>query len=162
MGCFASDRESPELWCVSSYMEYLCALSGLTPYDLAERASQPHAVVLLALDARVLPSKSALEDIAQAEELERVTAGPGVGGMLLVPYREPGMDESVLPADLRAIMTIVGAASEPMPAREVSVKLGRGTTPRQVEPVRDRLKHLAGRGWLHRTPAGRFTIVGAE
>ena len=36
------------------------------------------------------------DDPAVAEELERVTT-PGAGGMLLVPHREPGMDESALP-----------------------------------------------------------------
>ncbi|MFB6963435.1 hypothetical protein ACFCYB_42485 [Streptomyces sp. NPDC056309] len=36
------------------------------------------------------------DDSAMAEELKRVTAAPGAGGMLLVPHREPGMDESVL------------------------------------------------------------------
>lgn len=28
--------------------------------------------------------------------------------------------------------------------------------PKQVEPMRGKLKRLAERGWLHRTPAGRF------
>ncbi|MFH8388018.1 hypothetical protein ACH4E7_45335, partial [Kitasatospora sp. NPDC018058] len=77
--------------------------------------------------------------------------------MLLVPHREDGMDASVLPADYQAIMRIVTAVSEPVPAKDVSVELGRGTGPGQVEPVRDKLRRLADRGWLHRTPAGRFT-----
>ena len=98
------------------------------------------------------------DDPAVAEELERVTT-PGAGGMLLVPHREPGMDESALPADYQAIMKIVAAASEPVPAKDVSVQLGRGTQPGQVEPVRDKLRRLADRGWLHRTPAGRFTAL---
>ncbi|MCX5317701.1 hypothetical protein [Streptomyces sp. NBC_00154] len=51
------------------------------------------------------------------------------------------------------------AASEPVPAKGVSVKLGKGTQPGQVEPVRDKLRRLADRGWLHRTPAGRFTAL---
>ncbi|MFD3735282.1 hypothetical protein [Streptomyces sp. NPDC058632] len=98
------------------------------------------------------------DDPAEAEELERVTT-PGAGGMLLVPHREPGTDESALPADYQAIMKIVAAASEPVPAKDVSVHLGRGTQPGQVEPVRDKLRRLADRGWLHRTPAGRFTAL---
>jgi hypothetical protein len=76
--------------------------------------------------------------------------------LLLVPHREDGMDTSALPADYQAIMKIVAAVSEPVPAKDVSVKLGRGTAPGQVEPVRDKLRRLADRGWLHRTPAGRF------
>ncbi|MEV6057927.1 hypothetical protein [Streptomyces sp. NPDC052107] len=65
-------------------------------------------------------------DLAVAEELERVTTTPGAGEMLLVPHREPGMDESALP-DYRAITKIVVAASKPVPAKDVSVQLGRGT-----------------------------------
>ncbi len=96
------------------------------------------------------------DDPAMAEEFERVTTAPGAGGLLLVPHREDGMDTSALPADYQAIMKIVAAVSEPVPAKDVSVKLGRGTAPGQVEPVRDKLRRLADRGWLHRTPAGRF------
>ena len=85
------------------------------------------------------------EDPVMAEEFERVTTSPGAGGMLLVPYREDGMDTSALPADYQAIMKIVAAVSEPVPAKDVSIKLGRGTAPGQVEPVRDK------------PPGGRFT-----
>ncbi|MFD4860615.1 hypothetical protein [Streptomyces atratus] len=100
-----------------------------------------------------------VDDPAMAEEFERVTTSPGAGGMLLVPHREPGMDEGVLPADYQAIVKIVTGAEEPVPAKDVSVTLGKGTTPGQVEPVRDKLRRLADRGWLHRTPAGRFTTT---
>jgi hypothetical protein len=96
-----------------------------------------------------------------AGELERVTAAPGAGGLLLVPHREARMDASVLPADYRAIMTIVSGVAEPVPAKDVCVKLGRGTQPGQVEPVRDKLKRLAAphaRGSLHR--AARITDHG--
>ncbi|MFF4315789.1 hypothetical protein [Streptomyces sp. NPDC001507] len=96
---------------------------------------------------------------AMAAELERVTTAPGAGGMLLVPHREPGIADSVLPADYQAIMKIVAAASDPVPAKDVSVQLGKGTAPKQVEPVRDKVRRLADRGWLHRTPAGRFTAL---
>ena len=99
------------------------------------------------------------DDPAMADEAEQVTAAPGAGGMLLVPHREPGMDDSALPADYRSIMKIVAAASEPATAKGVSVRLGRSTTPGQVEPVRDKLKCLAERGRLHRAPAGRFTAL---
>lgn len=101
------------------------------------------------------------DDPDVAEELEMVTAAPGACGLLLVPHRGPGADESMLPADYQTIMRIVAAVSEPVPAKDVSVKLGKGTLPGQVEPVRDKLRRLADRGWLHRTPAGRFTTVTA-
>ncbi|MFF4605151.1 hypothetical protein ACFY12_20755 [Streptomyces sp. NPDC001339] len=98
------------------------------------------------------------DDPAVAEELKQVTT-PGAGGMLLVPHREPDMDESALPTDHQSVMKIVAAVSEPVPAKDVSVQPGRGTQPGQVEPVRDKLRRLADRGWLHRTPAGRFTAL---
>lgn len=101
---------------------------------------------------------TAADDPAAVGELERVTT-PGAGGMLLVPHHEPGMDESALPVDYQAIMKIVAAASEQVPAKDVSVQLGRGAQPGRVEPVRDKLRRLADRGWLHRTPAGRFTAL---
>ncbi len=87
------------------------------------------------------------DDPAMATELERVTTAPGAGGMLLVPHRELGMAESVLPADCQAIMKIVSAASDPVPARDISVQLGKGTAPGQVEPVRDKLRRPALRAW---------------
>ncbi|TKA06561.1 hypothetical protein [Actinacidiphila oryziradicis] len=62
------------------------------------------------------------------------------------------MDASALPADHPAIMEIVTATAEPLPAKDVSMKLDRGTGPGQVEPVRDKLRRLADRGWLHRIP----------
>ncbi|MDH6123074.1 hypothetical protein [Kitasatospora sp. GAS204B] len=99
------------------------------------------------------------DDPVMAEEFERVTTSPGAGGMLLVPHRGDGLETSALPADYQAIMKIVTAAPEPVPAKDVSVKLGKDTQPGQVEPVRDKLKRLADRGWLHRTPAGRFTAL---
>jgi hypothetical protein len=98
------------------------------------------------------------DDSAMAAELERVTTGPGTGGMLL-PHREPGMGTDALPADYQSITKIVAAVPEPVPAKDVSVKLGRGTQPGQVEPVRDKLRRPGDRGWLHRTPAGRFTAL---
>ncbi|MFH9355790.1 hypothetical protein [Kitasatospora sp. NPDC017646] len=103
-----------------------------------------------------------VDDPAMAEEFERVTISPGAGGMLLVPHREEGMDTSALPVDYQTIMKIVAGASQPVPAKDVSVELGRGTGPGQVEPVRDKLRRLTDRGWLHRTPAGRFTALPAS
>ncbi|MDJ0347363.1 hypothetical protein QMK19_39825 [Streptomyces sp. H10-C2] len=97
------------------------------------------------------------DDPAMDAELERVTTAPGAGGMLLIPPREDGMDESALPEDYQAVLRVVAAAAEPVKAGQVSVQLGKGTLPGQVEAVRAKLKRLAERGWLHRTPAGRYT-----
>lgn len=96
------------------------------------------------------------DDPVMDAELERVTAAPGAGRMLLIPPREDGMDQGVLPKDYQAIMRIVAGAAEPDKAADVSEALGKGTLPGQVEAVRAKLKRLAERGWLHRTPAGRY------
>jgi hypothetical protein len=100
------------------------------------------------------------DDPAMEAELERVTASPGAGGMRLIPDRGPGMSTDVLPDDYQAIMKVVADASEPAQAGQVSEALGKSTLPGQVEGVRAKLKRLAERGWLHRTPGGRFTTLG--
>ncbi|GGU80141.1 hypothetical protein GCM10010211_52840 [Streptomyces albospinus] len=96
------------------------------------------------------------DDPVMDAELERVTAAPGAGGMLLVPLREDGMGTDHLPADYRAVVEVVARAAETVKAGQVSESLGKGTLPGQVESVRAKLKRLAERGWLHRTPAGRY------
>ncbi|MFJ8313389.1 MULTISPECIES: hypothetical protein [unclassified Streptomyces] len=95
------------------------------------------------------------DDPEMDAEFERVTQSSGAGGLLLV-HREDGLDTGVLPEDYQEIMRLVASATEPVKAADVSVKLGRGTLPAQVEAVRAKLKRLAERGWLHRTPAGRY------
>jgi hypothetical protein len=96
------------------------------------------------------------DDAVMDAALERVTTAPGAGGMLLIPPREDGMDQDVLPEDYQAIMRVVADVAEPVKAAEVSVALGKGALPGQVEAVRANLKRLAERGWLHRTPVGRY------
>jgi len=97
------------------------------------------------------------DDPAMAEELERVTTAPGAGGMLLVPHREEGMDAGVLPADYQAILKVIVETEGAVKARDVTLALGKGVQPAQVEPLRGQLRRLADRGWLQRTPAGRYT-----
>ncbi|CAM5464109.1 hypothetical protein [Streptomyces aurantiogriseus] len=99
------------------------------------------------------------DDSAVDAEFERVTTAPGAGGMRLIPDRADGMDAGVLPKDYQAIMRLVADAAEPAQAGQVSEALGKGTLPGQVEAVRAKLKRLAERGWLHRTPGGRFTLL---
>ncbi len=76
--------------------------------------------------------------------------------MLLIPPLEDGMDRGALPEGYQVIMRIVAGAAEPVKAADVSEALGKGTLPGQVEAVRAKLKRLSERGWLHRTPAGRY------
>ena len=86
-----------------------------------------------------------------------------LAGMVYVPFgaRKGGQPREQSSGQTRRTVRPAAragsAVSEPVPAKDVSVKPGRGTGPGQVEPVRDKLKRLADRGRLHRTPAGRFT-----
>ncbi|MGW9133516.1 hypothetical protein [Streptomyces sp. NPDC055681] len=95
----------------------------------------------------------ALEPAPVEAEVKPVVAAPGAGGMLLVPHRVEGMTEEVLPADYQRILQVVAGASEgPVMTRDMCEKLGIGVLPAQTEAMRA----LADRGWLHRTPSGRY------
>ncbi|MEU9624242.1 hypothetical protein [Streptomyces sp. NPDC048155] len=85
------------------------------------------------------------------------TQASGAGGMLLVPHRVEGMSEEALPADCQRIVQVVAGASDgPVKTREVCGKLGLGVLPAQTEAMRGKPRRLADRGWLHRTPSGRY------
>ncbi|GAA2424925.1 hypothetical protein [Streptomyces glaucus] len=87
---------------------------------------------------------------------ERVAAGPGAGGMRLVPDRVEGMGLEALTSEYQRIMEIVAEADGPVMAKDVAMALGRELTPGKVEPVRGQLRKLADRGWLKRTGSGRY------
>ncbi|MDX2757453.1 hypothetical protein [Streptomyces europaeiscabiei] len=89
-------------------------------------------------------------------EPERVAAGPGAGGMRLVPDRVEGMGLEALTSEYQRIMEIVAGADGPVMAKDVAMALGRELTPGKVEPVRGQLRKLADRGWLKRTGSGRY------
>jgi hypothetical protein len=66
--------------------------------------------------------------------------------MLLVPRREPGMDESALPAGYQAITKIVAASSEPVPAKKVGqARPGHHAIAGRAGTRRTELKRLADR-----------------
>ena len=89
-------------------------------------------------------------------EPERVAAGPGAGGMRLVPDRVEGMGLEALTSEYQRIMEIVAGTDGPVMAKDVAMALGRELTPGKVEPVRGQLRKLADRGWLKRTGSGRY------
>lgn len=47
----------------------------------------------------------------------------------MIPPREDGMDQDVLPEDYQAIMRVVADVAEPVEAAEVSVALGKERCP---------------------------------
>ncbi|MFF4052769.1 hypothetical protein ACFYZ5_39590 [Streptomyces chartreusis] len=83
-------------------------------------------------------------------------ATPGAAGQLLFGPRGPDSRTEDLPPDYRAIMEIVTGGAGPLQAKDVARELGLAPGPAKVEPVRGKLRKLAERGWITRTPAGRY------
>ncbi|MGF6831769.1 hypothetical protein P3T30_007126 [Kitasatospora sp. MAP12-9] len=85
-------------------------------------------------------------------------ATPGAVGQLLIGHRGPDSRREDLPADYRAIMEVVAGGGGPLWAKGVAreLELELDLLPTTVEPVRGKLRRLAERGWIPRTPAGRY------
>ncbi|MGW0771267.1 hypothetical protein [Streptomyces sp. NPDC002676] len=114
-----------------------------------------------------------MEELAVAERVfeqvseqladERASAPPApgqVGGraVMLIPHREPGVEETMLPPEYQRILAAVRQAAGPIMAREVGEMLGADISMRsKLEPLRGKLVRLTDRGWLRKTPEGRFT-----
>ncbi|MGP4104552.1 hypothetical protein [Nonomuraea sp. KM90] len=102
----------------------------------------------------MLTPAQATEQVAQGIDLRPVPTPAPVG--LLVPYRHHGASADELPADYQALLATVRAAGGPVMCRQVCERLGLSTESGQVEGVRAKLKRLAERGWLRKTPSGAF------
>ncbi|MFD3505468.1 hypothetical protein [Streptomyces sp. NPDC058678] len=104
-----------------------------------------------------------LEQVSEQLADERAQAAPmpgQVGGraVMLIPHREPGADESMLPPDYQRILAAVRQAAGPVMAREVGEAVGVDVSVRaKLEPLRSKLVRLLDRGWLRKLPDGRFT-----
>ncbi|MET7854953.1 hypothetical protein ABZT48_43980 [Streptomyces avermitilis] len=96
-----------------------------------------------------------------AEERLSLRPVPGqVGGrtVMLIPHREPGSDESLLPQDYRRIIAAVRQSAGPVMAREVGEVVEVDVSVKaRLEPLRSKLVRLVDRGWLRKLPDGRFT-----
>ncbi|WP_338898605.1 winged-helix domain-containing protein [Streptomyces sp. TG1A-60] len=94
---------------------------------------------------------------AWQQALEEATGGtPGAAGQLLIPHHGPDTGTDDLPADYQKIMEIVAGGDSPLQAKDVARELGLDAVPAMAEPVRGKLRKLAERGWITRTPAGRY------
>ncbi|MEU1201243.1 hypothetical protein ABZ446_34195 [Streptomyces sp. NPDC005813] len=72
---------------------------------------------------------------------------------MLIPHREPGVEETMLPPDYQRTLT-----AGPVMARQVGEMLGVDISAKsKLEPLRGRLLRLTDRGWLRKQPDGRFT-----
>ncbi|MFE7462974.1 hypothetical protein ACFU6R_02565 [Streptomyces sp. NPDC057499] len=96
-----------------------------------------------------------------AEERASARPMPGqVGGraVMLIPHREPAVEEDSLPPDYQRIITAVRQAAGPVMAREVGEVVGVDVRVKsKLEPLRGKLVRLVDRGWLRKLPDGRFT-----
>ncbi|MTE17646.1 hypothetical protein F0L17_00545 [Streptomyces sp. TRM43335] len=113
------------------------------------------------------------DELAVAERvLERMTGQlteehasaapmPGqVGGrkVMLVPYREPGVEEDSLSWDYQRVIAAVRQAAGPVMAREIGEVVGVDVSVRsKLGPLRSKPVGLVDRGRLRKLPDGRFT-----
>ncbi|MCX5077775.1 hypothetical protein OG321_35520 [Streptomyces sp. NBC_00424] len=96
-----------------------------------------------------------------AEERSSARPMPGqVGGraVMLIPHREPGVEEDALPWDHQRIIAAVRQAAGLVMAREVGEVVGVDVSVKaKLEPLRSKLIKLVDRGRLRKLPDGRFT-----
>jgi hypothetical protein len=95
---------------------------------------------------------------------ERAGAGPAQRGFgLLVPSRSQASGPGDLPDDYRSLLEAVATAAAetggPVTCVQAAQRAGLDLPGRQVENVRAKLKRLEDRGWLRRSPAGKFAIA---
>ncbi|OIJ93301.1 hypothetical protein BIV24_12090 [Streptomyces colonosanans] len=82
----------------------------------------------------------------------------GGRAVMLIPHREPGADESMLPPDYQRILAAVRQAGGPVMAREVGEVVGVDVSVRaKLEPLRSKLVRIVDRGLLRKLPDGRLT-----
>ncbi|PCG87389.1 hypothetical protein CIB93_04355 [Streptomyces sp. WZ.A104] len=82
----------------------------------------------------------------------------GGRAVMLIPHREPGMEENTLPPEYQRILSAVRQAAGPVMAREVGDMLAVDVRVKsKLEPLRGKLVRLTDRGWLRKLPDGRFT-----
>ncbi|MEV7872576.1 hypothetical protein AB0P17_42195 [Streptomyces sp. NPDC088124] len=104
-----------------------------------------------------------LERVSDQLADERASAAPTpgqVGGqaVMLIPHRERGVEENMLPRDYQRILAAVRQAAGPVMAREVGEVVGVDVSVKaKLEPLRSKLIKLVDRGWLRKLPDGRFT-----
>jgi hypothetical protein len=101
---------------------------------------------------------------APAADGELPAAGPAQRGFgLLVPPRGQASGPGDLPDDYRSLVEAVTAVAAEtggaVTCAQAAARAGLDVSGRQSENVRARLKRLEDRGWLRRTPAGKFTIA---
>ncbi|MFJ4585620.1 hypothetical protein [Streptomyces echinatus] len=130
--------------------------------ELEEQLAKQLAEVRAERDELAVAEK-VLERMSEqlAEERAAFAPTPGkVGGraVMMIPYRAPDVEETMLPPDYQRILSVVRQAAGPVMARQVGEVLGVDVSVRsKLEPLRGKLVRLVDRGWLRKQPDGRFT-----
>ncbi|MEU8975344.1 hypothetical protein AB0D11_40030 [Streptomyces monashensis] len=130
--------------------------------ELEEQLAEQWADVRTERDELAVAER-VLERVSEQLADERASAAPmpgQVGGrsVVMIPYREPDVEETMLPPDYQRILAAVRQAAGPVMARQVGEMLGVDVSARaELEPLRGRLVRLVDRGWLRKLPDGRFT-----
>ncbi|WP_413801174.1 hypothetical protein [Streptomyces iranensis] len=97
---------------------------------------------------------------AEKPSAQAKTAQVGGHGVVLVPHRETGAGEDVLPPDYQRLMKIVRNAGGPVRVKDVGVELGLEVEVKgRLEPLRAKLSKLAGRGWRRRSTERTLTTI---
>ncbi|GHH45835.1 hypothetical protein [Streptomyces candidus] len=98
------------------------------------------------------------EQLAKQLAEERASAAPIPGQVagraaMLIPHREPGVEEGSPPWDYQRIITAVRQAAEPVMACEVGEVVGVDVSVKaKLEPLRSKLVRPVDRGWLRKLP----------
>jgi hypothetical protein len=113
----------------------------------------------LAVAERVM--RRLAEQLRAEPEQKALPAAGQVAGrvVVLVPLRERGLDEAVLPADYQRIMDVVRRAQGLVMVKQVCGELGISLEPARSEALRSKLNRLAERGWLRKLADGKFTTT---
>ncbi|MBW5482798.1 hypothetical protein GPJ59_13130 [Streptomyces bambusae] len=79
---------------------------------------------------------------------------------MLIPHRDPGVEEDSFPWDYHRLTAAVRQAAGPVMGREVGEAVGGGVNvslKAKLEPLRSKQVRPVDRGWLRKLPDGRFT-----
>jgi hypothetical protein len=136
-------------------------LTGEVELLRKQLADAEHELERLVIAGQVITQLMA-DDAAAAGE-PGVTGPAQRGFGLLVPLRSQASGASDLPGDYRSLVEAVAAAAAetggPVTCVMAGQRAGIDVTGRQTENVRAKLKRLEDRGWLRRSPAGKFSIA---
>ncbi|MCX5555229.1 hypothetical protein [Streptomyces sp. NBC_00038] len=127
----------------------------------------------MVLERRVIAREALAEALAVPEDARDVPVPEAPGQPLApstvgkvpvarsrVPDRREGMTAASLAPGYQKIVELfeaeLGLGVEGMQAKEMTARLGLELSAAKIEGVRSRAKRLAERGWVERTPEGRF------